>query len=576
MGAAHTVGFDSFALRAVVSELRPWIVGARVQHVGQPSRAELCITLRAPGATRHLLISWDARYARVHALSSKPTNMPEPPTFCMALRKHLQGGVVTSVAQEGFDRILVLEVGRQQARYQVIAELMGRHSNLVVVDETRTIVDCAKHVGSRLNRFRVILPGYRYEPPPRRGLSPFAPAACEALARIAALPRAEWGAALAGTFEGMSPVLRAELLHWAGGQGLEAAWAKVVGEERPVTWRPVVLRLPDGSAAGAYPLPLASVLDYRQEPARSVNAAVETAFRSVEDRDAAAASCRCLKSEIAASIAARAKQIQAAQAWERDAAGADRLRQLGDNVLAAGEALVLRGGAATAPDLYGDGGPVSFRVEPGLNAHAIADNLYRQSRRLHAGAERWRERRRVLEEEVRELERALRSIEGEPDCGKTADLRRALTSAGLLRAEPGAVCPGRTKAGGVAVHGVREYRSPDGWDVLLGVNAEGNDALLRLCSPDDLWFHVRSGRSAHVAIRTAGRPGSVPEGTIRFAARLTARHSRAKHSSLVPVDYTERKFVRRPRGAAHGRVTYRNERTLDVTPASDGQDDSAE
>jgi len=103
---------------------------------------------------------------------------------------------------------------------------------------------------------------------------------------------------------------------------------------------------------------------------------------------------------------------------------------------------------------------------------------------------------------------------------------------------------------------------------LVGESSEANDYLTtRASAPNDLWLHVRANTSAHVVIRTRNQPQSVPPSIIRQAAELAARHSPAKHSSLVPVDYVLRKHVRKPRGAAPGAVTYQNEKTITLPPA---------
>jgi predicted ribosome quality control (RQC) complex YloA/Tae2 family protein len=112
--------------------------------------------------------------------------------------------------------------------------------------------------------------------------------------------------------------------------------------------------------------------------------------------------------------------------------------------------------------------------------------------------------------------------------------------------------------------------SVDGWEILHGENATSNDFLTtRVARPDDWWLHVRAAASAHVVIRTAGRPDRVPPRVLEEAARIAARHSESKHSGLVPVDYVLRKHVRKPRRAAPGRVTYQNEKTLFISPAGE-------
>jgi len=110
--------------------------------------------------------------------------------------------------------------------------------------------------------------------------------------------------------------------------------------------------------------------------------------------------------------------------------------------------------------------------------------------------------------------------------------------------------------------------TPDGWEILHGETSQANDHLTqRVARPNDVWLHARQITGAHVIIRTAGQKGVVPRPVLMQAALIAARNSDAKHSSLVPVDYTFRKHVRKPRGAAPGLVTYRNEKTIDVNPA---------
>jgi predicted ribosome quality control (RQC) complex YloA/Tae2 family protein len=109
--------------------------------------------------------------------------------------------------------------------------------------------------------------------------------------------------------------------------------------------------------------------------------------------------------------------------------------------------------------------------------------------------------------------------------------------------------------------------APGGWQVLVGENAEANDYLVtRVAQPNDWWLHVRAGTGAHVVIRTNNHPQAVPRQVLEFAARLAAANSPQRHSSIVPVDYTLRKYVRRPRGAPPGFVTYTHEKTLHVSP----------
>jgi predicted ribosome quality control (RQC) complex YloA/Tae2 family protein len=118
-------------------------------------------------------------------------------------------------------------------------------------------------------------------------------------------------------------------------------------------------------------------------------------------------------------------------------------------------------------------------------------------------------------------------------------------------------------------HRIRELSAPGGWTILYGENAEANDYLtLRVAKPDDWWIHVRGATSAHVVIVTRKQPDRVQRETLEFAAKVAVQNSPSKHAGYVPVDYTLRKYVRKPRGAAKGSALYTHEKTLHVDGAA--------
>src|ERR1041385_4917456 len=157
------VPFDSLTLRAVVAELRTRLVGGQVQEIRQPEPTEIWMAIRNQGKNYRLTLSADARFARVHLTHAARKNAPTPPTFCMALRKYLEGGQVLSVAQRDFDRVFEMQVGHldatgTQETYTLIAEFMGKHSNLILLQPDGLIIDAAKRIPSRINRVRQTLP----------------------------------------------------------------------------------------------------------------------------------------------------------------------------------------------------------------------------------------------------------------------------------------------------------------------------------------------------------------------------------------------------------------------------------
>ncbi len=181
------IPYDSLTLRAVVLELRPHLPGGQIQDVRQPTPTEVRLGIRSQGRNYLLALSDDVQFARVHLTATRLPNTPTPPTFCMLLRKYLEGGIIRDVRQRGFDRIFEMEVetysDEEKTTVTLIAELMGKHSNLILVNASGTILDAAKRITRRVNRLREILPGQSYLSPPEQTgkIDPFAPDAVAAV-----------------------------------------------------------------------------------------------------------------------------------------------------------------------------------------------------------------------------------------------------------------------------------------------------------------------------------------------------------------------------------------------------------
>ena len=215
-----------------------------------------------------------------------------------------------------------------------------------------------------------------------------------------------------------------------------------------------------------------------------------------------------------------------------------------------------RGRGATEvalPNFYDpDGSPLRIALDPLLTQRENAAAYFRRYRRAIAAAAAAEARIPRLEAEIARLTHELARLEAEPD----------------LAPSPAEPRPGPAPAAAPPRYppGIRIRRLEiEGWEVLVGENAASNDYLItRLARPDDLWLHARAVSGAHVVVRGVGRLDRLPAAVLRAAAHLAATHSDARHAALVLVDYTLRRYVRKPRGAAPGEVRYEREKTLRV------------
>lgn len=174
------MSFDGLFTRAMCKELRSSLKGGRISKVHQPYKNEIILVIRANGKNHKLLLSAHPNHSRVQLTKEEYENPPEPPMFCMLLRKHLEGFTLEEISQPDLERILIFSVkGRNEigdiSYKQLIVEIMGRHSNIILVDQDKQLIlDSVKHVSAAVNTYRTILPGQPYIfPPQQHKASPF-------------------------------------------------------------------------------------------------------------------------------------------------------------------------------------------------------------------------------------------------------------------------------------------------------------------------------------------------------------------------------------------------------------------
>jgi predicted ribosome quality control (RQC) complex YloA/Tae2 family protein len=540
------IPFDNLNLWAIVCETQSLVRG-RIQHIAQPRPLEIILTLYSNRQEHRLLISADPMFARFHLISRKPPNPPSPPNFCLILRKYLEGGMIHTLQQIEFDRIVRLQI-QTPARetFYLIAELMGKHSNIILTTADDRILSAVKWVPLSKSRVRPIMPNGIYQLPP---------ANTESEIRT---PNPELRAS------NLSGFTRAELEHW----DLEE-WRQVVQNTQ---WQPVLIRDPETHRAlGAYPLKVKQLPEEWQHSRNSISLAWEQYFNEAMIRAEAEQVRGPLLGQLKRALNAR----QSALANVREAAGqaahAPKWQLYGELILAFGQHEPSGIKVLEAPDYTQPDAPIiQIPLDPEKTPTENAERYFRKARRAKENQQGLLARQQRLETESNAIQQIILKVElaGEDFQALKTLAQQAATQGWLRDSSPGeaALTPGATKQkDAFDGHKIRLFTSEDGYQVLLGENAQANDFLLtKIAHPHDWWLHVRTGTGSHVVIRTENRPEAVPKRTLEFAARLAAQNSADKHAHVAIVDYTLRKYVRKPRGAAPGFALYTHEKTLHV------------
>ena len=567
---------DAVCLSGVVRELEETIPGLRIEKVQQPARDQIVLTLRG---NRKLLLCAGASQARVHLTAVTRENPAAPPMFCMLLRKHLTGGRVSAVAQPHLERVVILtvdivdEMGEPGTR-KLVAECMGRYSNLILLDGQDRIIDCLRRVDMEMSEKRQVLPGLFYRlPPPQEKADPLAVAGDGFRAMLASAPDGTDAAAwLLANFTALSPLVCRELAHLGcadgaslrdGGDrerlaGTFSVWQEMVRGENGRRFTPWML-LRDGAPADFSYMPVyqygnamegaawdgfSSMLDAFYEKRERL----ERARRRGQDLRQAAASAR---DRAVRKLALQEKEY--AQARDRD-----RLRISGE-LITANLYRMERGERVLRAQNYYDpeGGEIEIPLDPLLTPQQNAAKYFRQYTRARTAEKYLTEQMAIARRERDWLESVLDELTRAETEQDFFDIRRELQEAGYWKS-PGKKEPRRGPGR------PRVFRSSGGFRILAGRSNTQNDQLVREAFKSDFWFHTQRIHGSHVILCTEGME---PDGqSMTEAAMLAAWFSQGRESGQVAVDYTRVRNVKKPNGARPGMVVYDPYQTAYVTP----------
>ena len=550
---------DAFTLRHIARELDAMLAGGKVNKIIQPSRDETDILLYAGGRTRKLLLNTNASFARA-CVSDIPRSAPETaPNFCMLLRKHLTGATLVRVKQEGFERILsfTFDCTGEFTRAERIlyAEIMGKYSNLVLT-ENGVITGALKISSLQENFKRALFPGVKYMPPEPQDKAN--PADENALAeRLSAFAGGDVAEFLFGHVSGLAlPTCRLIAEEITGERcGPFGENARKYAERiRDFIFSdetcPSVERA-GGEAKDFY------ARNPRGERYDSVLAAADAYYTERETKRDFFEKRRKLESLLLSRKKKEEKKLAILLERERECGDMEKNRVYGELITANIYALKKGMERCELANYYDeDGGtakiPLDKNLTPAQNAQKYFKKYNKQQRTLAAAGPQ----RAEAEADLRYTESMLSFLARAENMLDLYDAEEELREAGLLP-------PEKKKKAAVKAVPFRTFRI-GGFSVFAGRNNVQNDRLLREAAPSDLWLHTQKYHSSHVVVRTEGK--KVPESVLLAAAEICACFSDGKAGDKIPVDYCERRYVKKPPKAKAGFVVYTDFQTLLVTP----------
>lgn len=571
---------DGFTISFLCKETEGLLKGSRVDKIYQMDNYSLILNLRNEGKNHKLFISGHPQMGRFCLTNSKYENPETPPMFCMVLRKYLEGGKLQDIRQLGMERIVhfvfetINELG-DRVNKVLVGEFMGKHSNIVLIDEHEKIIhDSLQRFPLSENSFREIMPGKKYYNPPAQNKLLMSeinlPVIKEQFIENFLELTAE--KAVLSMVSGISPVLAREICSKSGINGdtsveflgdidyqrLENTIINLNNLRETNQSHPVLVK--DGERFVDFtPLEYEVYQEFENISYDNMNTLVEDFVGGRDRLNKVQQKKDHLKKVIDKEVLKLEKRFDLNQKKIKDFEDGEKYRVMGD-LLTANLYQIKQGKEALVQNYYSpEQEEIIIKMEENLTPNQNAQKYYKKYNKAKSGADYAKIQMDLISEEMSYLDSILTSIDSAQDLKTLDEIQKEMVEEDYLKKDLKEK-KGKKKDKEV----VLDKSEFMGFDIYVGHNNKQNDYLtMKFASSSDLWFHVKDIPGSHVLVRNPNRE-EIPEEVIEKAALLAAKNSKGKNATIVPVDYTMKKHVKKPKGSKPGFVTYENAKTIQI------------
>ena len=574
------MAFDGLTIAALVSEFNKYLTDGRITKIGQPEADELMITVKknvdGENVQSRLVLSASGGLPLAYLTDKNKENPMTAPGFCMLLRKHIGSGRIKEVTQPGFERMIDFtiehldELGDLREKH-LIAELMGKHSNIIFTDESGMILDSIKHVSHLISSVREVLPGRQYGTPPSQDkISPLDADRAGFFDSVfaKALPCAK---AIYTSLTGISPVIAEEIV-FRSGVDMERSAAELDDEDRELIYA-AFLKLMFAVETSAYepcivyengePAEYAAVrlVSYGENAKsyESMSAVIQDYYREKNTSSRMKQRSSELRKQVSTLVDRSAKKLDVQNKELKSTEKRDKYRIYGELLTTYGYSVPAGASETEVENYYDEGKMIKIPLDNTLSAMDNAKKYfarYNKLKRTYEAASVLVEETAAELEYLRSVRTSLDFVQSEADID---EIREELIANGYAKARTGKKVR-REKS--VPLH----FVSTDGFDIFVGKNNIQNEELsMKQAQGLDLWFHAKQMPGSHVILKTGGKT-DIPDRAYEEAARLAAYYSSGRQAPKVEVDYTEKRNLKKPPHSHPGYVIYHTNYSMTIEP----------
>lgn len=575
------MAFDAVTVRCLTQELCEKLINGRIDKIHQPEKDEITINIRTLTDSYKLVLSASSAHPRVHFTNVSKKNPITAPMFCMLLRKHLGSGKITAIEQVGFERIIKFsiesydELGDLTTKY-LFAEIMGRHSNIILTNRDMKIIDCIKHIDFTISSVRQLLPGLEYVSPPPQDKTDLINIE-ETVQIDFSMPVQTVDKAILSSIAGISPLTAREIVYRAFGR-TDIKNAELTDSGRNKILYEVVRLAKAVQSYNFEPCMIINassgkLMDFSSTPVKqyesmaeiryfdSVSELLDSFYKTRDMHERMRQKSADLVKFLSNNIERVSKKLVILNKTLSDSENKDKYKIYGDLLMANLYNMEQGQKNIEVQNYYEENMPtIKITLDPQLTPSQNAQKYYKKYNKAKTAEVEAAKQIKNAKNDLEYLESTLAAVETADSESDLNAIRAELIAEGYLNRKV------NQKKQKQAASKPMHFVSSDGFDIYVGKSNMQNDYLtLKFANSSDLWFHTKNIHGSHTVIKL-GIDKDVPKSTIIEAAQIAAYYSKGRESSQVPVDFTQIKNVRKPNGAKPGMVIYDNYNTIYVTP----------
>lgn len=573
------MAFDGIVTKSVIAELNTCVLNGKINKVYEPSKNDIILGIYSNGKNYALHICIDATNCRMHLTTTSKPNPLNAPNFCMLLRKHLIGMRIKSISNYDLERVITIELEgfnelNDLVTKKLIVELMGKHSNIILVNENNIILDSLRHLDTFSNSNRDILPAHEYIYPISDKISFLKISNFNEFYNIISkdLNTISIDNILSNSFIGISKVFIHSLLDkltLANTILTKNDTQKIYNYIKEIVDNTSTSCLSCINYADKNKLDYVLVLKENNSPL-NINFFINDFYSKKEIDEEFKSYRNSILKLILNELKKYTKRLSNINQKLEECSKMDTYKLYGELITANLYKIPNNNTDKILLENYYDNNniieiPLDKTISPSYNAK----KYFKKYNKLKNALEIVSLQKSDTAKEINYIESIIYELESAKTVSDINDIYAEI-SENIVFKDRLSKNKSPKKSKMIKKKKPSENTDPllytiDGFDVFVGKNNKNNDYLtLKLAHNNDLWFHTKDIHGSHVILKTDGK--EIEYETINKCASLAAFHSKASNSSNVPVDYTYIRYVKKPSGAKPGMVIYTNYNTVNVNP----------